>query len=409
MKKIFPLLSLAALLSQVVFATNATTVKEPSIQAASAVLATQAGNTATLPDIAATAYLVQDLQSKQTLAAKNPDSKIEPASLTQLMTAYLTFKALNEGKLKPEQTLTVSQHGWRTEGPRMFLARNKPAKVSELIMGLIVQSGNDAAITLAEGIAGSEAEFAKLMNTQAAQLGMKHTHFDNATGLPAATHLSTVRDLAVLAAAIIRDFPEFYKIYSEKSFTYNGITQLNHNLLLYRDPSVDGLKTGHSISAGYNLIASSHRNGRRVLSIVVGTPSAEARATESSKLLHYALTQFDTPKIYAANQSVSEIKVRNGTHNTVNIGFLSDAYITIAHGIKDIKSILESHQPVNAPIQKGQTLATLKLMQGNTILSEQPVVALEDVDEAGFFGRIRHRVLSWFKTLFANENPYSSK
>lgn len=355
-----------------------------------------------VPDIAATAYLVQDLQSGQILATKNPDVQIEPASLTKLMTAYLTFEALNQGKLKPDQLLTVSEYGWKAEGSRMFLERNKPAKVSELIMGLIVQSGNDAAITLAEGISGSEEAFAKLMNEKAKALGMNSTHFENATGLPNPKHLTTVRDLAILSAAIIRDHAEFYKIYSEKSFTYNGIKQPNRNLLLYRDPSVDGLKTGHTNSAGYNLIASSKRNGRRVLSIVVGTSSAEARATESSKLLNYALQDFDTPKMYAANQAIGQVKLYKGSDSTVDIGFLNDAYITIPHGLTDVKPILETHQPVLAPVKKGQALGVLKLMHGDQVLSEQKVVALKDVDEAGFLGRAWDSIVLWFKTMFAD-------
>lgn len=389
---------LAALLSANLYAAP----EMASQPASSAVQAAPVAMSTNAPEIAATAYLVQDLQSGQIIAAKNPAGKIEPASLTKLMTAYLTFKAINNGQLKPDQMLTVSEHGWKAEGSRMFLERNKPAKVSELIMGLIVQSGNDAAITLAEGIAGSEEKFAQLMNEQAQQLGMTHTHFENSTGLPAQQHLTTVHDLAILSAAIIRDFPEFYKIYSEKSFTYNGITQPNRNLLLYRDPSVDGLKTGHTNSAGYNLIASSKRNGRRVLSVVVGTASPEARATESSKLLHHALTRFDTPKMYAANQSIADVRVYKGAQDTVKVGFLNDAYITVPVGEKDIKPILETQQPVLAPIEKGTELGVLKLMQGNQVLSEQKVVALENVGQAGFFGRIWDSIVLWFKTMFAD-------
>lgn len=398
MKQSLTILAIAALLSTPVYAAPAS--------ATAPIAASNPNQSAPVdlkaPEIAATAYLVQDLQSGQILASKNPDGKIEPASLTKLMTAYLTFKALNEGKLKPDQLLTVSEQGWKAEGSRMFLERNKPAKVSELIMGLIVQSGNDAAITLAEGMAGSEAEFAKMMNAQAAELGMTNTYFVNATGLPADTHLTTVRDLSILSAAIIRDYPEFYKIYSEKSFTYNGITQPNRNLLLFRDPSVDGLKTGHTNSAGYNLIASSNRNGRRVISVVVGTASTEARATESSKLLNYALTQFDTPKMYTANQEVSKVKLYKGADDTVAIGFAHDAFITIPKGLNNVKPVLETHQPVLAPVKKGQQMGVLKLMQGDKVLSEQKVVALQDVEQAGFLGRIWDSIVLWFKTMFAD-------
>lgn len=395
-------LILLALLSSSTFAAPQTASAASQEVASQSARHIESSSPVVPPKIAATAYLVQDLQSGQILLSQNPDGKIEPASLTKLMTAYLTFKALNEGKLQPDQLLTVSEYGWKAEGSRMFLERKKPAKVSELIMGLIVQSGNDAAITLAEGIAGSEAEFAKMMNAQAQQLGMTQTHFENATGLPSQTHLTTVRDLATLSAAIIRDFPEYYKIYSEKSFTYNGITQLNRNLLLFRDPSVDGLKTGHTNSAGYNLIASSNRNGRRVVSIVVGTSSAEARATESSKLLNHALTHFDTPKMYAAGQEVAKVKLYKGAQSEVAIGFEQDAYLTIPKGLTDVKPILETVQPVLAPVQKGQAMGVLKLMQGDKVLNEQKVVALQDVGEAGFLGRIWDSIVLWFKIMFAD-------
>ncbi|MBP8045689.1 MAG: D-alanyl-D-alanine carboxypeptidase, partial [Neisseria sp.] len=227
------------------------------------------------PQIAATAFVIKDLQSGQVLAGKDLNAPVEPASLTKLMTAYLTFKALDNGTLKPDQMLTVSEKGWKAEGSRMFLEPRKPASVSDLIKGLIVQSGNDAAITLAEAIGGSEEGFADMMNAEAKRLGMSGTHFLNSTGLPGENHLTTVNDLVILAGAIINDFPKYYPIYSIKSFKYNNIEQPNRNLLLYRDASVDGLKTGHTSSAGYNLVASSKRNGRRVVSVVVGTESAE--------------------------------------------------------------------------------------------------------------------------------------
>ena len=231
------------------------------------------------PEVAAAAYIIEDAQSGQVLASKGLHDQVEPASLTKLMTAYLSFKALSEGRLKPDQMLTVSDKGWRSEGSRMFLDPKKPASVDDLLKGLIVQSGNDAAVTLAEAIGGSEEGFTQIMNAEAKRLGMTNTHFDNSTGLPGPQHLTSVADLAILANAIIRDYPQYYPIYSLKSFAYNNINQPNRNLLLYRDPSVDGLKTGHTSSAGYNLVASSNRNGRRVISVVVGTESPEARAT----------------------------------------------------------------------------------------------------------------------------------
>ena len=355
------------------------------------------------PQIAATAFVIKDLQSGQVLAGKDLNAPVEPASLTKLMTAYLTFKALDNGTLKPDQMLTVSEKGWKAEGSRMFLEPRKPASVSDLIKGLIVQSGNDAAITLAEAIGGSEEGFADMMNAEAKRLGMSGTHFLNSTGLPGENHLTTVNDLVILAGAIINDFPKYYPIYSIKSFKYNNIEQPNRNLLLYRDASVDGLKTGHTSSAGYNLVASSKRNGRRVVSVVVGTESAEARAAESSKLLNWALQSFDTPKLYDAGQTISQVKVYKGAANAVNVGFLEAAYITIPHGSGgNIKPVLETVQPVVAPIQKGQVLGTLKVMSEGKVLAEKNVVALNAVEEAGWFGRMYDGIVLWFKNLFAD-------
>ncbi|MDO4907294.1 D-alanyl-D-alanine carboxypeptidase family protein [Neisseria sp.] len=363
-----------------------------------------AASAAAAPEVAATAYLVKDLQSGQILAGKNINTQIEPASLTKLMTAYLTFKALDNGTLKPDQMLTVSSKGWRAEGSRMFLDPKKPASVSDLIKGLIVQSGNDAAITLAEAIGGSEEGFATMMDTEAKRLGMTRTRYTNSTGLPGEGHLTTVNDLAILAGAIIRDFPKYYPIYAMKSFKYNNIEQPNRNLLLYRDSSVDGLKTGHTSSAGYNLVASSKRNGRRVVSVVVGTASTEARASESSKLLNWALQSYDTPKLYDANQTISQVKVYKGSANAVGVGFLGAAYVTIPHGEgQNIKPVLETVQPVLAPIQKGQVLGKLRIMNGTTVLAEKNVVALNAVDEAGWFGRAYDSIVLWFKNLFSDE------
>lgn len=356
-----------------------------------------------LPQIDAVAYLVKDLQSNQILASKGLNDSIEPASLTKLMTAYLTFKALESGKIKPEQMLTISEKAWKAEGSRMFLETTKPASVSDLIKGLIIQSGNDAAITLAEHIGGSEEGFVKLMNEEAKRLGMARTKFENSTGLPSKEHLTTVNDLVILASAIIRDFPQYYPIYSIKSFAYNGITQPNRNLLLYRDPSVDGLKTGHTASAGYNLIASSKRNGRRVISVVVGTASEEARATESSKLLNYALQNFDTPKMYEAKQVISTVKVYKGDAKEVAVGFLDNTYVTIPHDRADkIKPLLETSQPVLAPIRQGSELGTLKFMDGDTIWAEKKVVALTNIGEAGFFGKMWDGIVLWFRDIFAD-------
>ncbi|MBL8509801.1 MAG: D-alanyl-D-alanine carboxypeptidase, partial [Chitinimonas sp.] len=284
------------------------------------------------PDLSATAYLLLDFNSGTTLAAKDADRRIEPASLTKLMTAYLTFQALKDGRIKMDQQFTVSEKGWRTEGSRMFLDPKKPASVSDMIKGMIVQSGNDACVTLAEAIAGSEETFAGMMNQQAARLGMKHTHFMNSTGLPDPQHYTTARDLGILAAAIIRDFPQHYPIYSMRDFRYNNISQPNRNLLLYRDPQVDGMKTGHTDSAGYCLVASKRDGQRRVLSVVLGTDSDITRANESARLLGYGMQFFDVPKLFAARQPVSQVKVYKGASNTVPVGFDTDQYVAVAKG-----------------------------------------------------------------------------
>ncbi|MDE1711289.1 D-alanyl-D-alanine carboxypeptidase (plasmid) [Chromobacterium amazonense] len=341
------------------------------------------------PEIAGKAYYLIDYNSQQVLAARDPDSRIEPASLTKLMTAYLTFKALKEKRLTLEQTLTVSQRGWKTEGSRMFLDPKVPAKVEDLIKGMIVQSGNDACVTLAEAIAGSEDVFAQVMTQQAQKLGMKNTQFKNATGLPHEGHYTTVHDLGILAASLIRDFPEYYPIYSMKSFTYNNIQQPNRNLLLYRDPNVDGMKTGYTDTAGYNMVTSSHRDGRRVISVVVGTASPEARAVESSKLLNYGLQFFDTPKLYTANARVSDVSVYKGDAKVVPVGFSSDVYATVAKGqAAKLKADMTTTQPLIAPIKAGQVVGKLVVSLDGKPLLERPVVALKAVDEGNFFSRL---------------------
>lgn len=340
------------------------------------------------PDIAGRAYILNDFYSGQTLAARDPDTRVEPASLTKLMTAYLTFKALKEKRLTLDQTLTVSEKGWKTEGSRMFLDPKIPATVNDLIHGMIIQSGNDACVTLAEAIAGSEEVFGQMMSREARRLGMNGTHFVNATGLPGANHYTTVRDLGTLANALIRDFPEFYPIYSKKEFRYNNITQANRNLLLYRDPNVDGMKTGYTDSAGYNLIASSHRDGRRVVSVVVGTSSPEARAVESSKLLNFGVQFFDTPRLYTARKSLGMVPVFKGQSSTVSIGVPADVYVSIPKGTaRQVKLEMTTQKPLIAPIKAGQTVGKITMVLDGKILGERQVVALSEVPEAGFIGR----------------------
>lgn len=342
-----------------------------------------------MPEIAGKAYYLIDFYSGQVVAASDPDKRIAPASLTKLMTGYLTYKAIKEKRLTLGQQLTVSPKGWTTGGSRMFLDPKVPVTVDDLIKGMDVQSGNDACVTLAEAIAGSEEAFAQVMTAEAKRLGMNNTQFLNATGLPDPNHFTTVHDLGVLATAIIREFPDFYKTYSLKSFTYNGITQPNRNLLLYRDPNVDGMKTGFTDDAGYNMVASSRRDGRRVISVVVGTASPEARAVESSKLLNYGLQFFDTPKLYAAQKPVSEIPVYKGDAKALPIGFTSDVYTTVLKGqAAKLKADLTTSQPVIAPIKAGQVVGKLVVSLDGKKVLERPVVALKAIEEGNFFSRL---------------------
>ena len=352
------------------------------------------------PPVAARAWLLLDVGSGQVLTAEKPDQRIEPASLTKLMTAYLTFKAIKEGRLKGEQMLQPSEKAWRTEGSRMFLDLRTPVSVNDLMRGMIVQSGNDACVTLAEAIGGSEEVFAQMMNREAKRLGMTGSNFTNSTGLPDPNLYMTVRDLGILSGALIHDYPEFYPIYSMKEFTYNKIKQPNRNRLLFLDPSVDGVKTGHTDSAGYCLIASAKRNDRRLLSVVVGTTSDSVRAQESQKLLNWGYLAYDTVKVYSANQAVTAPRVWKGKENTVKAGFLNDFVLSVPKGDADkLKATVVSQQPLLAPIAKGQQIGTLQLALGDKPIGEYPLVAIDEVPEAGWFGRLWDAIRLWFKNL----------
>ncbi|MDP2788125.1 MAG: D-alanyl-D-alanine carboxypeptidase family protein [Pseudomonadota bacterium] len=350
------------------------------------------------PEIDARAWLLIDSASGLPLAQKNPDARVEPASLTKLMTAYLAFSAIKEGRLALDQALPVSENAWRAEGSRMFLDPKKPAVVEDLLKGMIVQSGNDACVTLAEAIAGSEESFAAMMNGMAKKLGMSGTRYLNATGLPHPQHVTTARDLARLSSALIRDFPEFYKIYSLKEFAYNGITQPNRNRLLFMDPSVDGVKTGHTDSAGYCLIASAKRENRRLLSVVLGARSDAARAMESQKLLNYGFQFFETVKLYPANQTVTSLRLYKGKNSEVKAGFTSDFHVTVPRGAgKRIQAQLITQQPLLAPIARGQRLGTLRLSVDGAAVGDYPLLALEKIEVAGILGRGWDNILLLFK------------
>ena len=352
------------------------------------------------PALAAKAWALVDHATAQVLAEKDADARIEPASLTKLMTAYITFSKLKEGTLKPDQVVPVSTKAWRMEGSRMFIEPNKPVSVDELIRGVIVQSGNDACVALAETIAGSEEAFAALMNREAQRLGMTNTHFTNSTGLPEPQLYTSARDLALLASAIIRDFPEYYGLYSLKEFTYNGIKQPNRNRLLYMDPSVDGMKTGHTSSAGYCLVSTARRGERRLISVVLGAASDTVRAQESLKLLNFGYQFFETVKLYSADEALSKFRVWKGKLNELPVGFLNDFALTVPkEAANKIQVSLESRQPLVAPLQRGQEVGTLTVAIDGKPLGQYPVVALQDAEVAGFFGRLWDAIVMFFKSL----------
>ena len=352
------------------------------------------------PTLAANAWLLVDHDTGQALVSHKGDERIEPASLTKLMTAYITFSAIKAGNLTPEETVQVSEKAWRMTGSRMFIEPNRPVTVEELIRGMIVQSGNDACVALAERIAGSEEAFVHMMNREAERLGMKNTRFANSSGLPDPELYTTANDLALLASALIREFPEYYRIYSEREYTYNDITQPNRNRLLWLDSTVDGMKTGYTNAAGYCLVSSAVRGPRRLISIVLGAESESARAQESLRLLNYGFQFFDTVRLYQAGQELSRVKVWKGEVDEVPVGFDEDILRTMPKGQADrIDASFESRQPVLAPIERGQDIGTLTLTVDGQEVGKYPVVALEEVKIGGFFSRLWDALVLWIKSL----------
>ena len=341
------------------------------------------------PKIDARAWLLVDANSGQALAAQQADKRVEPASLTKLMTAYLSFSALRDGRLDRNQEVSITEAVVKAPGARMFLDPRTPAKVEDLLKGMIVLSANDASLTLAEAIAGSEADFVKLMNEQARKLGMSSSHFANATGQAHPDHYSTAQDLARLALALIRDFPDEYRqYYALKEFAYAGVSQPNRNRLLWMDPNIDGVKTGQTASAGYCLIASSRRDSRRLLSVVVGASSDNARASESQKLLNYGFQFYETVKLYAANQPVATLRLYKGTSSEVKAGFTRDFYITVPRGTAArLKAQIISKQPMLAPVSQGQAIATLRLSADGRPVGDYTLTALSGVGTSGLIRR----------------------
>jgi len=331
------------------------------------------------PIIGAKSYLVIDSTTGHEIAALNPDESLAPASLTKIMTTYVVFSALQQGQISLEEEVTVSEKAWRTEGSRMFIEVGTRVSVQELIIGMIVQSGNDASVALAEHIAGSETVFAEMMNQHAKAIGMNSSNFKNATGLPADGHRTTARDLAILARAIIEDFPEYYgKWHSLKEYTYNDIKQSNRNSLLWRDDSVDGLKTGHTEDAGYCLVASAKRDGMRIVSVVLGTSSAKARADGSQALINYGFRFFETRLLFKAGEEISNARVWKSANLYSSMGVLEDLYITVRRGSYDqLDSKLEIPAIVTAPVAAGQPLAELSISLEGEELMRTPLRALD--------------------------------
>ena len=376
------LLPFFAALSIAVIATQNASNAAPSVNAA-AIL-----NEIAPPPIQARSFMLFDASSGQTLATQAASERFEPASLTKLMTAYLVFEALKTKKLSLTQTVPVSERAWKAEGSRMFIDPKQTPAVEPLIRGMIIQSGNDASIALAEAIAGSEDLFAQMMNKQAQRLGMKNTNFLNATGLPNPQHYSTAEDLMLLANALIRDFPAEFAYYKEKEFTHNKITQPNRNRLLFIDPTVDGLKTGHTEAAGFCLIATAKRGERRLISVVLGTASDAARTQESQKLLNFGYQFFDAQKLYKKGDAVATPEIFKGSQNTVKLGFDRDIWLTLPKDkFTGLKATLTTTEPLLAPLRVGEKAGIMKLMKDDKLVAEIPVVSLEEVATAGFLGR----------------------
>ena len=350
------------------------------------------------PPIAAKGYLLEDFSSGAVLAEHGADKRLEPASLTKIMTAYVVFHELEAGNISLQDQVLVSKKAWKTPGSRMFIEVGKKVSVDDLIHGMIVVSGNDACVALAEHIAGSEESFVALMNEYARRLGMDGTHFVNATGLPHPDHYTTPSDILKVTRALIREFPQYYPIYSQRQFTYNGITQKNRNRLLWRDPSVDGVKTGHTSTAGYCLVASAKRDGMRLLSVVMGTASEEARAQESQKLLNYGFRFYQTHRLFRAGQPLREVRVWKGDRNHLPLGLEQDLVVTIPRGSYDhLKARTSLQTGIVAPVKAGQPLGRLIVELDGEPLEEVPLVALRPVEEGGFFHNLVDSLLMIFE------------
>ena len=338
------------------------------------------------PQLGASAYILMDALTGKVIAELNADQVLPPASLTKMMTAYMLAYELAAGNVSLDDQVHISEKAWRTEGSRMFIQEGKFVSLEDLMRGVIIQSGNDASVAVAEHLAGSEDAFADLMNQHATRLGMTHTVFHNSTGLPAEGHLTTARDLAILAQAIIRDYPEDYRVYSEKEFTFNKIRQPNRNKLLWSDSTVDGLKTGYTEAAGYCMVASAKRDGQRLISVILGASSPEARARESQKLITYGMRFYETHSLYDAQERLANVRVWGGEQDYVELMLESELAVTIARGqAKYIKATMDINTGITAPLSAGDVLGKLIITLDTDVILEQDLVAAEDVLKGGFF------------------------
>jgi serine-type D-Ala-D-Ala carboxypeptidase (penicillin-binding protein 5/6) len=353
------------------------------------------------PDVAASAYLLIDANSGRVLVEHNADLPLPPASLTKIMTSYIAAFELAEGRITHDDEVPISVTAWRTPGSRTFVREGTTVRFEDLLRGMIIQSGNDASVAIAEHIAGSESAFADMMNQHARRLGMTSTTFHNATGLPADVHRTTPRDLAIGARAMIREFPQHYSMYSERSFTFNGIEQPNRNRLLWRDRSVDGVKTGHTTEAGYCLISSAERDGMRLISIVMGTANDEARMRESNKLLSYGFRHYETQLLYSGLDRLRTSDVWYGNVNEVALGVPNNVYITIPRGrYDDLRAEMDVLRVIKAPFEPGQELGTVRVHIDDQVIHSVPLIALTGAAEAGFLRRLWHGIALFFRELF---------
>jgi len=356
------------------------------------------------PAINASSYLLIDYHSGRVLASDNPHLQVEPASITKMMTAYVVFSEIKSGNLALDDMITVSEKAWRTGGSKMFIEVDKQVQVEDLIRGMIIQSGNDACVALAEHIAGSEEVFANMMNQHASKLGMNDSSFKNATGLPAEGHLVSAHDVATLGKALIAEFPDLYHFYAEKEFTFNKIKQHNRNTLLYRDPTVDGFKTGHTEAAGYCLATSAMRNGMRLINVVMGTESEKARADESQKLLNYGFRFYETHKLYNAGDERILSEIWKGKEEELSIGLAEDLFISIPKGsYEKLEANVDLPNIITAPIQQGTQLGTLNIQLNGEVLVQKPLVALQTAEQAGWWSRSMDGIGLWFKSFGDDE------